>query len=67
MNKAKPCKVCGTDRHLQWKTYAEREWWIHCDQCGQEGMARQEIAQAGEAWNAQQAGTANAEVSHSHE
>jgi len=56
MGQAVACFVCNTDKFLKWRTYDERTWWVHCDKCGQVGPEKRTIADAGEAWNAQNSG-----------
>lgn len=51
MGKALPCKRCGTDQHLLWKTFAETTHWIVCDRCGRIGPQGDNWTQAGERWN----------------
>lgn len=53
-NKALPCRRCGTDEMLKWKTWAEVAWWIVCDGCGQRGPECSRQSDAGHGWNAQQ-------------
>lgn len=54
VNKAHNCKYCQTDKYLMLKTYNEKIFWIHCDKCGQTGLACATIALCGENWNKQQ-------------
>ena len=51
MGRPNPCLDCETAEHLQWKTFAEKEWWIHCDGCGKVSQAKPDQTAAGEQWN----------------
>lgn len=51
-SRARPCKSCGTDQHLVWKTFTDRTWWIACEKCGARGAGHDVAHDALASWNA---------------
>lgn len=49
--KAKPCVICETDRHLQLKQQGPDNHWVHCAGCGQSGPPGATRSEAGKNWN----------------
>ena len=49
--KINPCKNCKSNKYLQWHTWQEKNWWIHCNKCGRAGRTGRDQKATVDFWN----------------